>query len=92
MDELKQEGKMCKVVKSSLLRKPIWKDGGKVKFKGKSYILQKDYGQFVLNGMYPLTNKYVKQVKSDLKRGYRSKKRSIRQRVRKEINEEINQL
>jgi len=88
MDELKQEGKRCKIVKSSLLKRVDWK-GGKVKFKGKSHIKQKDYGAFVINGMHPLTNRYVKQVKAELRAGYRAKKRSIRQKVKKEINSEI---
>lgn len=55
-----------------------------IKARKPERISQKDYGEHLLDGMFPLTNRYVKQRKGELKREYRAAKRSDKQRWKRE--------
>ena len=86
MDRLKQQGKLSKIVKNRFRAFKKTLDGHFVHF-GPVHITEKEYG--MSNGYSPLTNKYVKKIKKDLKREYRGVKHSEKQQVRKEIEQTL---
>jgi len=91
MDVLKQKGKDCKAEKADLLRRVVFEEGQSKEFRGDSHIKEENYGEPLINGMHPLTNRYVKKMKEDLKREYRGVKRGEKQKLKKEIQSIIDE-
>jgi hypothetical protein len=88
MDKLKQKGLECKQSKSWLKdwewNTPQCRTG---RTKGTAHIKAKDYGKTF--DLAPLTNRYVKKFKEELKREYRSVKRSEKHKLKSEIEQSI---
>lgn len=86
MDRLKQIAKHCKISK-------VWlKDGDwhtpsqrRWKSRGTAHIKAEDYGKVF--DLAPITNKYVKKLKQELKVEYRAVKRSENNRIKQEIEQ-----
>lgn len=86
MDVLKQKGKHCKLVKSTF-KDYVKTKSLKYRAIGPAHIKEGDYGTPGINGMHPITNRYVKQVKADLKREYRATKRGEKHKLKQEIED-----
>lgn len=86
MDKLKQQGKWAKFIKSGF-KKSIKTRDGHWKSVGPVHIKDEDYGTTNLGSMFPMTNRYVKKVKRDLKTEYRAVKRGQKHKLKLEIEE-----
>ena len=85
MDMLKQKCKDIKQQKRALLKQCVLTaDGKSYKYVGKSHISERDYGTH-RNGLFPLTNRYVKKRKKEMKIELRAVKRGAKQKIRKEM-------
>jgi len=83
MDRLKQKGKDCKMAKTSF-RDGEFLSSGKWKSYGAVHIKDKDYGKFL--DLCPITNRYIKKLKQELKAEYRAVKRGENQKLKREID------
>ncbi len=81
MDKLKEKGKEIKMQKA-WLRNFEW-TGRRGRHYGPAHIKAEDYGKIL--DLVPVTNSYVKKLKQEMKREYRSVKRGEKQEIRKQI-------
>ena len=90
MDLLKRKAKEIKSDKRRFKKYVPKTDDSIMKGRhvGPAHISEEDYGTY-LNGMFPLTNRYVKKVKEGLKAEYRAAKRGEKQQIKKSIEEEL---
>lgn len=84
MDKIKLKTNHCKAVKSAF-KSHEQKQNGRFRTFGPAHIKAKDYGTTNWGTCFPVTNRYIKETKEDLKREVRSAKRSYKQDIKKEI-------